>query len=146
MSSFPQSRGMYNAEVSRPVEDPKRRAWIRTLPCAVCGRTRGVECAHTGDRGLSQKSSDARGIPLCKAHHDEYHQLGRRGFETKYRLDIEGLILKLNEKPRIRLYGRYYVALLGGEEYALGPLDVGLEAALRFAIQLARERPRLMRF
>jgi len=144
MSSLPVLRPMYLPELSRPLKDPKHRAWIRTLPCAVCGRTRGVECAHTGDRGLGQKSSDKRAIPLCRAHHAEYHRIGRRRFEQTYGLDIEALILKLNEKPVIRIVAGYFVAILAGEEYNLGPVRKPMARAVHSAIQIARERPLVM--
>ena len=64
----------------KPVRNSEYLRWIRTLPCAVCRATRGVEAAHTGPHGLGQKSSDLSAIPLCARHHrtgpDSYHKLG----------------------------------------------------------------------
>ncbi len=50
---------------SKPVRDPAYRRFIRSLPCAACGKSRFIECAHTGPHGLSQKASDLDCIPLC---------------------------------------------------------------------------------
>ena len=58
-----------------PARNWKYRAWMRTLPCAACGTTSGVEAAHTGDDGgLSQKASDYTCVPLC---HECHAQSGR---------------------------------------------------------------------
>lgn len=83
-----------------PERDWKYRAWIRSLPCCVCGAELYVEAAHTGDHGISQKASDYRAIPLCPPHHrtraDSYHFLGRREFERRHGLDVEVLVKRLN--------------------------------------------------
>lgn len=136
-------RPMYNANESRPVKDPKYLAWIRSLPCAICGRK--SEAAHTGCRGLSQKASDRRAVPFCSLHHAEYHRIGRRRFERTYRLDIEALIVKLNEKPTVKILGGNFVALLAGEEYNLGPVRKPMAVAVKLAVEICRDRPRLMR-
>ena len=140
MSSLPISRPIYNADLYRPIRDPKYRAWIRTLPCAVCGTRRGIQCAHTGDHGLGQKASDRRSIPLCVRCHEDYGRVGRRQFETMHELDIEVLILRLNEKPLIRLMGARYVMILAGEEYDLGIIDRPVKEAVKRAIVIARSR------
>jgi hypothetical protein len=75
----------------------------------------------------------------------EYHAIGRRAFEELYHLDIEALILKLNEKPVVRIMGGYFMATLAGEEYNLGPVRKPLGKAMHSAIQIARERPLVMR-
>jgi hypothetical protein len=49
----------------RPTRNLKYLAWIRTQPCLVCGRTGGIEAAHTGPHGVGQKSPDTSAIPLC---------------------------------------------------------------------------------
>lgn len=77
--------------------------WIKTLPCAICGRTGSeyfaVEAAHSGPRGLSQKTSDRNAIPLCVEHHragrNAQHQL-QKNFEARFGLDIAQLIVRLN--------------------------------------------------
>jgi hypothetical protein len=79
-----------------PVRDAKYRALIRTLPCAVCGAHWGIEAAHTGPHGMSQKSSDLDCIPLCRKHHrtgaDALHSLGPVKFARVHALDVPALI------------------------------------------------------
>lgn len=83
-----------------PARNWKYRAWIRTLPCAVCG-SEHAEAAHTGsDGGMSQKASDYTTIPLCADCHTQsptsYHRIGRIAFEQMHDLDIAGLVRRLN--------------------------------------------------
>jgi hypothetical protein len=74
-------------------------AWIRTLPCAICGIIPS-EAAHTGPHGLGQRSSDYTCIPLCTEHHtmaaDALHRLGVREFEQRFNLDLAALVRRLN--------------------------------------------------
>ena len=84
----------------KPVRDPEYLRFIRGQPCCVCGRTWGIEAAHTGPRGLGQKASDHSCIPLCWKHHrtgrDSYHTLGRVTFSEAHSLDIAAAISMLN--------------------------------------------------
>jgi hypothetical protein len=78
----------------------KYKAWIRTLPCGVCGATPS-EAAHTGsDGGTSLKASDYSCVPLCCDCHTQgplsYHQLGREDFELRHGLDLKALVKRLN--------------------------------------------------
>lgn len=72
--------------------------WIKTLPCAVCGRT-GSEASHTGPRGLGQKAPDEQCIPLCPDHHrhrrDALDVAGPRRFEELHGMDIKALVRRL---------------------------------------------------
>ena len=82
-----------------PVRNWKYRAWIRSLPCAICGRTPS-EAAHTGsDHGLRQKASDYTCVPLCTFCHTfgphSYHILGRRAFEAFHALGLENTVEQL---------------------------------------------------
>jgi hypothetical protein len=110
-------------------------AWIRTLPCVVCGSTRGIEASHTGPHGLSQKSSDYSAIPLCGKHHrtgsDSYHRLGPRRFSDVHNLDIRAIVSRLNMKPMVRIEAGWFVAHLEGERYVLGKTSNGFPPALR---------------
>jgi hypothetical protein len=86
---------------SGPARSYKYRAWIRALPCAVCGTIRGIEAAHTGkDGGMSQVASDYSCIPLCDSCHrtgpSAYHRIGRREFEERHGLDLAGIVRRLN--------------------------------------------------
>jgi hypothetical protein len=79
----------------KPTRNLKYLVWIRTLPRLVCGRTTGVEAAHTGPHGMAQKSPDTSAIPLRARHHrtgrDSYHRLGPRAFERHHHFDIRAV-------------------------------------------------------
>lgn len=93
----------------RPRRGPERcpdyLAWIRTLPCVVCGRASGIEAAHTnalGPRRMAQKTSDFSALPLCAMHHrsgpDSYHRLGEKHFATGHRVDLLEVALTLRDQ------------------------------------------------
>ncbi|MEN3973075.1 putative HNHc nuclease [Sphingomicrobium sp. XHP0235] len=67
------------------------RDWVRGHYCSVPGCAEmPIEVAHinrASTRGMSQKSSDAQTVALCRAHHDESHR-GEKSFEKKYGLDL----------------------------------------------------------
>ena len=118
-------------------------AWIRTLPCAVCGETRGIEASHTGPHGLGQKSSDYSTIPLCARHHrsgvDSYHKLGPRKFSQRHDLDIPALVRLLNQKPVIRIQAGRFVGHFEDQQFVLGGTRDGIAPAVRKMVQLAHE-------
>jgi len=128
---------------ARPVRNSRYLAWIRTLPCLVCGAKRGIEASHTGPHGLGQKSPDTSAIPLCARHHrtgkDSYHKLGPRKFAELHNLDILAIVIKLNAKPTMRVEAGWFVTYLEGQRYVLGSTGVGIRPAVRKAIQLCRE-------
>ncbi len=121
-----------------PHRDPKYLNWIRTLPCLVCGSAWRIEASHTGPHGMAQKSSDRSCIPLCSRHHrsanDSYHKLGPKAFEEKHGLNLRRIVEDLNSKPQIRVDANIFVACCLGERYVLGPVEIGLRAAVRKAI------------
>ena len=134
----------------KPVRDPAYLAFIRSLPCAVCFRTRNVEAAHVGRRGMGQKSSDRETIPLCSLHHREQHRIGLRQFSRTYELDIPALVEALNEKPRIHIVPRTdqyrtvifnvsYVADYRDEVFVLFPMSQPLSESVELAKMLCRE-------
>ena len=79
-----------------PARNWKYRAWVRTLPCAVCGRSPS-EAAHTGnDGGLRQKASDFSCVPLCAEHHrlsgQSYHNIGKKAFEELHQINLKSKV------------------------------------------------------
>lgn len=99
------------------IPKPKRErdeaylAWIRTLPCLVCGGTLSVDAHHVrekGKGGTGTKPSDRRTVPLCREAHSSYHDIGRVRFEATFRLNLEAQILRLNayyaklQKPAVK--------------------------------------------
>jgi hypothetical protein len=119
----------------KPPRNPHYLAWIRTLPCIVCGSTGWIEASHTGPHGLGQKSSDYSAIPLCGKHHrsgsDSYHKLGPRRFSQVHNLDIRAIVTRLNLKPQVRLEAGCFVAHLEGERYVLGKISNGFPPSIR---------------
>ncbi len=55
--------------------------FVRSRPCAWCGRRERVEASHHGQRGMALKASDYNCIPLCGGpeschdHHTRKHGL-----------------------------------------------------------------------
>lgn len=127
----------------KPARNPRYLAWIRTLPCLVCGRTTGIEAAHAGSHGMAQKSPDSSAIPLCARHHrsgqDSYHKLGARVFERHHELDIRAVVAHLNAKAFIRIESGSFVAQYLGDQYVLGPVSIGLYSAVRQALDFKRQ-------
>jgi hypothetical protein len=132
----------------KPVRDTAYLKFIRSLPCCVCFRDRGIEAAHIGRRGMAQKCSDRETIPLCSAHHREQHRIGLREFAKVYELDVWELINQLQERPRITtrhdvptnyIRGGQYVATYRGTEFLLFPVVQGLVESVELAKHLCRE-------
>ena len=126
-----------------PVRNPKYLAWIRTLPCLVCGATRGIEASHTGPHGLGQKSPDTSAIPLCARHHrtgkDSYHKLGPRKFAELHDLDIPAVVVRLSLKPFIRVETGMFIGCLEDQQYLLGTTKDGIASAVRRMTRLCEE-------
>jgi hypothetical protein len=80
---------------SKPIRNPEYRRWVKKLPCAACGRSWGIDPAHTGPHGLSQKSSDSTCIPLCRQCHDAL-DAAPQAFAEQRQIDIPVLIERLN--------------------------------------------------
>jgi hypothetical protein len=132
----------------KPQRNTRYLAWIRAMPCCVCGSRRGIEASHTGPHGLGQKSPDSSAIPLCRRHHrtghDSYHRLGPRKFSERHNLDIPAVVRRLNMKPAIRIESGMFVAHVDGCDYAVGRIEAGIRRAVHQATQLCREH-RLIR-
>ena len=116
----------------QPARNPRYLAWIRTLPCLVCGKTMGIEA-----------SPDISAIPLCARHHrtgrDSYHKLGARAFERHHRLDLRAVVARLNAKAFIRIEFGSFVADYLGDPYVLGPVSIGVHSAVRQALAIKRQ-------
>lgn len=119
----------------KPPRSKAYLAWIRSLPCIICGEVRGIEASHTGPHGLGQKSSDYSAIPLCSKHHrtgnDSYHKLGPRRFSEVHGVDLRAIAARLNRKPVVRLEQGFFVAYLEDETYVLGRISEGFPPAIR---------------
>lgn len=80
--------GKENATPSKKVVrhvDEAHLAFIRTLPCLICGRpSEAHHLLRTPERGIGRKSDDRHTVPLCDPHHDGLHADGN---ETRYLAD-----------------------------------------------------------
>lgn len=54
--------------------DQQYLAWLRKQGCCLCAMP--AEASHHGLRGMSIKPSDYETIPLCRRHHQRYHDTG----------------------------------------------------------------------
>lgn len=70
-------------------EDPAYLAYVRTLPCLICGRHGPSDAAHIrsaaphyGKRytGKAEKPDDKWALPLCRRHHEEQHRTNELGW------------------------------------------------------------------
>lgn len=89
-------------------QDPRYLAWIRKLPCLICGDDITVEAAHIRyadhsvakrGTGMGEKSDDKWAVPLCNKHHHEQHEMNEKDFWKIYEIDpVKAAAgLKLNE-------------------------------------------------
>lgn len=57
---------------------PEYLAWVRTLPCSVCGATQGVIAHHLigmwGVSGMGLKAPDSLAMPACDGPGDTCHR------------------------------------------------------------------------
>jgi len=74
-------------------KSPAHLAYIRQLPCLVCGDNTSVQAAHVRygnrvfakrDTGMGEKPDDRWTVPLCGEHHREQHQMNEKAFWAKY--------------------------------------------------------------
>lgn len=136
----------------KPIRDPKRLAFIRSLPCVVCRRTRGIQAAHVGTtRGMGQKCSDAETLPLCDHDHREQHELGLKKFAKIHNLDIVWIVTQLHRKPKLFIADwvprypyagavkAFFFAAYRDEVFKLLPVSLGWNESFELARQLCRE-------
>lgn len=71
-------------------------AFVRSLPCLICGDNVSVEAAHVrymdptvakSQCGIGMKPSDFYCVPLCGSHHREQHAMKERTFWTRFGID-----------------------------------------------------------
>ena len=75
-------------------------AFVRRLPCVVCGRPDHVQAAHVRypsykhgktDTGVGRKPDDRWAVPLCESHHllgpDAQHGYGEREWWESKKID-----------------------------------------------------------
>ena len=82
--------------------DLRRRAnhlaFVRQLPCTVCGKAAPSEAAHLRlgcDGGAGLKPSDRYSLSLCNRCHALQHEFGERTFWSALRIDPLNVALRL---------------------------------------------------
>jgi hypothetical protein len=80
--------------------------FIREQACLVCG-TSPCDPHHLNFKGnqsggMGLKTSDYRTIPLCRIHHNEYHNVGKITFADRHSLDLKMEIIKHIERYMTR--------------------------------------------
>jgi len=81
-------------------KDPKYLAYIRSMPCEICGRK--SVAAHVRKQywgaGTGIKPWDYVAISLCDdldvSHHKELDRIGMEAFEELYNIDIRRIIIR----------------------------------------------------
>jgi len=86
----------------KPKPDLRRRArhlaFVRELPCVVCGKAAPSEAAHVrsgSDAGTGVKPSDRYSVSLCAACHTLQHQFGELTFWSTVRIDPLNVAFRL---------------------------------------------------
>jgi hypothetical protein len=76
--------------------DADHLAFVRSLPCCVCGNDIETEAAHVRlaaaraakrEVGKGEKPDDIWTVPLCGKHHREQHTMSEDMFWRKYSID-----------------------------------------------------------
>jgi hypothetical protein len=66
----------------RPGMSDKHLAAVRKLPCTICLKMPAGTVHHlksnTGERGMSVRSTDQWGVPMCMIHHEEVERAGTK--------------------------------------------------------------------
>ena len=91
----------------RTLVDLDYRARVRLLPCVVAvALGRVTEClflvqfCHLDHSGMGGKDVPdvGNGWPGCLKHHDEYHNIWRKAFEAKYRIDLKAICVRIADE------------------------------------------------
>jgi hypothetical protein len=81
----------------------KHQAFIRTLPCVICGDSIQTQCAHVRfneprlahQQAKGKKPPDWFCAPLCNQHHRVQHEQDERDFWDWWGIDIHFVTLAL---------------------------------------------------
>lgn len=83
----------------KPIRDKKHLAFVRTLPCLICGAY-GCDAHHVRAfqlRTMGKRVGDDKTVPLCREHHDMAHgPLGEEAFWSEVALMRQLFVKTLN--------------------------------------------------
>jgi hypothetical protein len=77
---------------------PEHLAFVKRLPCVVCGKAGPSEAAHLrsgSDGGTAMKPSDRYSVSLCIECHVLQHQFGEQRFWSTVRIDPLNVAFRL---------------------------------------------------
>lgn len=77
-------------EFARCYGSAERVAFVRSLPCVVCGAMSfgASQNAHVETDGMGRKADARRIVPLCAPHHRSLHARGILAFQDRYGVDL----------------------------------------------------------
>lgn len=82
----------------------RHRAWLRSHHCVVPGcLAEPIEVSHlrtAANAGVALKPHDGFAVPMCHAHHAEYHQRGHKEFQRQYGVDLAALAVAFVKDSR----------------------------------------------
>ena|SRR5215472_11040715 len=103
---------------------PQHLAFIRLLPCVVCGKAGPSEAAHVrsgSDAGAGMKPSDRYTVSLCKSCHNLQHEFGELRFWSVVCIDPLNVAFRLwtisgdiKAGERVAFRARQQIALTKG--------------------------------
>lgn len=98
----PAARITRTVPLPKRMPDPRRNArhlaFVRSLPCCICGMPAPNEAAHIragNDGGMGVKPSDRFTVPLCFNDHRDQHTVGELAFWSGHGVDPMGLAAHL---------------------------------------------------
>lgn len=72
----------------------KKKEWIKSLRCVICLQS-GVDPHHVKTVGAG--GGDADLVPLCRLHHQEFHDMGRETFSHQHNIDLPRMAKLLHD-------------------------------------------------
>lgn len=110
--NLPKRRKKPKSGIERSIrrEWPRHRVFLRSHHCVVKGcPAEPIEVSHirtAANAGTGIKPMDAFAVPMCasdpaigyEGHHAEYHRIGHKDFEAKYKLDLKALAAMFTSK------------------------------------------------
>jgi hypothetical protein len=70
------------------VRDEDYLAWVRDQGCAVCTASSLSDPHHLDSGVMGSKGDDWTALPMCRACHREYHDIGHNTFEKRHYIDL----------------------------------------------------------
>jgi|GEM_PF-5512203 len=101
----------------RVTQDQKRLDFVRAMPCLLLteaphdernkhvlwdcfGPSEAHHVRKGAQAGLGRKPPANKTVPLCRAAHSIYHNIGHDAFESKYGINLESHLQRINAEFR----------------------------------------------